>query len=96
MYGSWVETVYYGFHAKSAPITAEIAPTVKTPAALATPPLVPRPPVGTEVLLDVKLEIAEFAELITEERELREDESPLGSETGVVDDNNEAGRVLGG
>ena len=44
-----------------------------------------------------KLEIAEFAELITEEREEREEESPLGSERGVVeDDTNEAGRVEGG
>jgi len=66
-------------YAKNAPTTAEIAPMMERPAALVTPPLVPRPPVAVGwgvLVVTVKLERAEFAELMTEERDEREELSP--------------------
>jgi len=65
---------------------------VKRLAVLAAAPLVPSPLVpegwGVLVLLD-KLETAEFAELMTEEREEREELTPDGSEE--IEDDNEDG-----
>jgi len=69
---------------------AEITATAKTLAALLVPALVPRPLVpedwGGLVAVD-KLEATEFAELMTEEREEREELTPDGSEEGGTDEN---------
>jgi len=43
------------------------------------------------LLVTVKLERAEFAELMTEEREEREELSPLGTETVVDNEDETAG-----
>ena len=62
---------------------------MKRPAVLATPPLVPRPLVAVDGGVLVKLETTDSAELMTEEREEREELIPVGNEP-VVD--NEDGR----
>lgn len=77
------------FYAKSAPAKAEITLMVKKPTALrVTAPLSLRPPVapGERVLVlvvTVKLEARELAELMTEEREEREEERSVEG-PGVV------------
>jgi len=80
------------FYAKIAVTIAEIKATVKTLAVLVIPPPVPRPlvPEGWGVLVvPDKLETAEFAELMTEEREEREELIPDGSEE--IEDDSEDG-----
>lgn len=60
VYGSWVDTGRW-FYAKSAPITAEIAPTMKTPG-LVRPPLLAEVSVVVlvEVLVTVLVEVVKL------------------------------------
>jgi len=80
------------FYTKIVLTIAEIRATVKTLAALVVAPLVPRPLVpegwGVLVLLD-KLETTDSAELMTEEREEREEVTSDGS--GKAEDDNGGG-----
>ena len=87
------------FYAKIALTIAEITVIAKTLAALVVAAPVPRPlvPEGWgELVVLVKPPIAEFAELMTEEREKKEELTPDGREVGgrdsEVDGRGEDGR----